>query len=336
MQQFGQTKAPLGVIYCTSMTRPDAALALAMLNILDNKREARNGGVAVVGAGLGSAMFADTVNRFYQAGGRPLDSNRLLPVGLAADGDLPPDVPMVKAALARKNEKGEPAYFRTVRKLSDTSEVSAMLRNAITAQAEKNSVMILSAPATQLARSLALPGTRDLAAFRVKALLVVEATGAAQDGLALRKVLADWPSPVVLCGRELGEALTFPGAAIETGYAWAPTHPVADAYRAAQAMPYDAPGWDLAAMLYAAHPEHFSLSEPGTIQVMEDGRCRFTANPEGQHRTLRVDEAKQAAIREAFVSYATAKPAVRAFPGRVPQDQQKTPPAPPPVKGQTP
>ena len=316
MQFGGQQQRPLGVIYCTTMSRPDSALALAMLNIFANKREARLGGVAVVGSSLASAMFADAVTRFYQVSGQPPNSNTLLPVGWAVAKDGITDPPMVKVALDRK---GTDAYARNVRGVTDTSEVAAMLRNAITAQSEKNSVLVLSAPATELARCLALPGVRELAAFRVKALVVVD-SGVPQDAVALRDVLAKWPNQVVFCGRELGESLPFPASAVEKELMWAPANPVADAYRAYRAMPYDAAGWDLAAMLYAVHPELFQLTA-GNVQVDESGGMRFVEAADGKHRGLSVEAAKKQAVLDAFVAYATAKPVARVFPSRQVQQQ---------------
>ena len=46
-------------------------------------------------------------------------------------------------------------------------------------------------------------------------------------------------------------------------------------------MPYDAPAPALAAVLYAVHPDdgYFTLSEPGTISVLDDGRTQFTPGP---------------------------------------------------------
>ena len=55
-------KQPLGVVYNTSMSRPDAALALALLYGFTGKREARIGSVCVNGSGLGAAIFCDVVS----------------------------------------------------------------------------------------------------------------------------------------------------------------------------------------------------------------------------------------------------------------------------------
>src|SRR3954453_23388602 len=99
---------PIGVVYNTSMSRPDAALALAELYGFQGRREARIGSVCVTGAGFNAAVFCDIVSRFYTLG-PPRNGNQLLPVGLAAIDSLPPDPPMVRAAVAG-------AYERTVKK----------------------------------------------------------------------------------------------------------------------------------------------------------------------------------------------------------------------------
>ena len=52
---------PIGVVYNTSMDRPDAALTLCALYGFDGKREARVGSICVTGAGLNAAIFCDIV-----------------------------------------------------------------------------------------------------------------------------------------------------------------------------------------------------------------------------------------------------------------------------------
>ena len=153
-QARGPVAAPIGVVYNTSMARPDAALALAALYLFENKRQARVGAVCVAGAGLNTAIFCDIVARFYSGPAR--NSNQALAVGLAAVTPLPPDPPMVKAALERKKPNGEPQYLRSIRQLSDTSQAEAVLRNGIVFNAE--TVVVLSAPATWLAKALDLRG----------------------------------------------------------------------------------------------------------------------------------------------------------------------------------
>ena len=152
--------------------------------------------------------------------------------------------------------------------------------------------MILSAQATYLAKSLDLEGVKDLYKQRVKMLVVVD-SDEPQDVPAMRKVMAEFPSPIVLCGKEIGEALPFPGASIEKDFGWAPAHPVVDAYHAFRDGVYDFPSYDLVAALYAVHPDKgfFKLSDAA-----------------GKVRSLIFDPSQKDAIIQAFVSTASAKP----------------------------
>jgi hypothetical protein len=296
---------PIGVVYNTSMSRPDAALALAALHALTAKREARVGAVCVTGAGLNAAIFCDLVGRFFVPATR--SSNQVLPVGLAAVTPLPPDPPMVKAAIDRLKANGEPEYGRSIRRLSDTSQAEAVIRNGVILTAE--STVVLSAPATWLARTLDLAGAKGQFKQRVKRLVIVDAGEPQADAPALRRVIAEWPTPVCFVGRDVGETLAFPGAGLDKAFSWAPAHPVVDAYRAFKPMPYDAPAHDLAAMHYTVHPDSglFLLSEPGALTVSDAGVVTFSAGG-GPVRRVTVDPARRDQAREALVAIAAGAP----------------------------
>jgi purine nucleosidase len=282
------------------MSRPDAALALAMLYGFQGKRESRMGSVCVNASGLGSAIFCDIVYHFYTLG-PARNANDVLPTGLAVDGPMPADPPMVETALAG-------AYPRGIRKVSDTSLAESVIRNGVIFNAD--GVMILSAPATCLAKSFDIQGTKEIYKERVKMLVIVD-SGAPQDVKAIRRVLAEFPAPMVFCGKDVGDALPYPATSIVKDFAWAEGHhPVVDAYSAYQPMPYDAPSYDLAGALYAVHPESglFPLSEPGSLSVDDGGRFRFMAGGGGKVRSLMVDAARKNKIIETYISIASAKP----------------------------
>jgi purine nucleosidase len=307
MQSPFEGKQPLGVVYDTSMDRPDAALALALLYGFQGKRESRMASVCVNGAGLGAAVFCDLVQRFYTPG--PMrNANQVLMPGLAADGPLPSDPVLVTAAVERKNEKGEPQYVRSIRRVGDTSLPEAVIRNGVIFNAE--AVMILSARATYLAKSLDLDGVPELYKQRVKMLVVVD-SGNPQDVPAMRKVLAEFPAPVVFSGRDIGQALPFPGACIDKDFAWTPAHPIVDAYHAFRPGVYDFPSHDLAAALYAVHPDKdfFKLSDAGTIVLGDDGIMKFAAGA-GKTRSLIFDPSRMQAVLQTFVEVASAKPVI--------------------------
>jgi hypothetical protein len=295
-----EPKAPQGVVYITSMSRPDAALALAMLYEFQGKRESRMGSVCVSGSGLGAAIFCDIVYHFYTLG-PARNANDVLPAGLAADSPMAADPPMVKTALAGP-------YPRGIKRVSDTSQAESVIRNGVIFNAE--GVMILSAPATYLAKSFDIQGTKEIYKERIKMLVVVD-SGSPQDVKAMRRVLAEFPAPIVFCGKDVGDALPYPAASIAKDFLWAEGHhPIFDAYTAYRPMPYDAPSYDLAGALYAVHPESglFSLSEPGSLVVDDSGRFRFTAGGGGKVRSLIVDPGRKDKIIDTYIEIASAKP----------------------------
>jgi mono/diheme cytochrome c family protein len=319
VQAPGQ-KAPLAVIYDSSFEGIDQVLALAMLFGFESAREAKLASLSVSRYDLNAAAFCDAVSRFYggQAGGGFQPSRAGLPIGfpasnLAPGGKPAGDVPMLMAALSRKTPDGQPVYNSTIHKLNDTADVAAAIRNAITAQAEQNAVVVLSGPATNLVQAMALPGPKDLFAKRVRVLVVAD-EGLDRDIPAARKLFAEWPTPIVVAGAEASDGVLFPGSSIDKEFTWAPDHPIADAYRAYKPMPYDAPTRTLAAALYAVRAglSPFTLSEPGAFTILDDGHTKFTAGAGGKQRILIADPNQKERVIQTYVELASAK---RAQPG---------------------
>ena len=60
-------------------------------------------------------------------------------------------------------------------------------------------------------------------------------------------------------------------------------------------MPYDAPSTAMIAGLQAVRPQqnYCRFSEPGTIQVGDDGKTKFAASGEGKHRYLIFDPSQK-------------------------------------------
>jgi hypothetical protein len=170
-------------------------------------------------------------------------------------------------------------------------------------------VIVLSAPATCLANAIALPGAKQLYRERVKTLIIVDA-GEPQDIGAMRAVLNEMPVDIVFCPGEIGEAIRYPAASIEKDFAWAAHNPVVDACRAFHEAPYDAPGFDLAAILYAVHSDrgYFGLSDSGSVILGNDGRMKFTPGGAGSVRSLTLDPSKKDQMVETLVAVATSKP----------------------------
>jgi len=196
------------------------------------------------------------------------------------------------------------------------------MRNAFTSQYDGNSIVVLSGPATNLAHLLAQHDGKYW--IERKAKLLVAAIGAYPQGsaelyaqsdvAAAQKLFDEWPTPIVACGSEIGDAFPFPAAAIDQDFGWSQAHPVADAYRAYRPMPYDAPSSAMAAALYAArcNEDFFRLSAPGKISVGADGRTHFAAAGGGKHRYLIGEPEQRDRIVKTYVELASAKPVPRA------------------------
>jgi len=153
------------------------------------------------------------------------------------------------------------------------------------------------------------------------------------DVPSAQRLFADWPTPIVASGFEVGLAMPYPSMSIQRDYAYVENHPIADAYRtfsvdltstvdgkvkrSSITWPYDRPAFDLTSVLYAARPhrDYFSLSQPGTIGVLPDGSSRFEPSAGGRHRYLTVSEAQNARALEAMVMLASQPPIQRSASG---------------------
>lgn len=346
MQFPGQGKPPLGIIFDSDFgNRIDDALALALLYGFDGKNQARVVSLSTTKSNLKSAALMEVTARFYggAVSGAIFAVGRTLPVGMAIDGKSAEDTPMLTVPLEKKNSSGDLIYQHGITRLEATAEVPALLRNAFTSQYDQNCAVVLAGPATNLASVLGLPGIKDLIKAKAKYLVVSGGAfdgGAAEQSIkadvaAAKRLVAEWPTPVVFAGREVSEQLPFPGVSVEQNFAWSMHHPVADAYRAFKAMPYDAPSAHMAAILQAVRPDDgfFKLSEPGKVTVGDDGSTKFSASADGQHRRLIYDPAQKERILKTYVELASAKPVPRQprFP-RPQQKKQADPPKPPDAK----
>jgi len=301
MQIYGMGKPSVGVVYDASFGNTiDSALALALLYGLQGKNESRVISVSVSKNCFNAAVFADVLVRFYT--GEPNPFSAVTPIGLTLSGKTSDDTPMIASVV------GKPDYPRDIAKMNDTADPVATIRNALTAQFDQNAIVVLAGPATNLAGLLALPGVKSVIAAKVRHLVIAAGEQFDADPAAAKKVLAEWPGPIVIAGGEIGEAIPFPGAAIAKDFAWSDKHPLVDAWHAFRPGDYDAPGTALAAALYSVRADkgYFKLSD---------------AAP-GKPRTLTVDPAQEEAVQQAYVELASTKPVGRPIRMR-PQQKKK-------------
>jgi inosine-uridine nucleoside N-ribohydrolase len=299
---------PVRIIFDTDMGNDiDDALALSVLHALESRGESRLLAVTLTKDNRWAAPFVDLVNHFYGRGA--------IPVGVVRNGPTPEDSPMIRVPAERKDAHGLLLYPRRIRSGEEAPEAAALIRSVLEAQPDQSVVIVQVGFSTNLARLLASPGGRELAAKKVRLLSAMAGNFVAakpeynvkMDIPSAQKVFHDWPTPIVASGFEIGEAILYPASSIERDFVWAKDHPVVDAYRAYKKMPYDRPSWDLTSALYAVRPGHgyFDLSQPGAIQVAADGNTRLQPSIGGTRRHLIVHQDQTNRVREALVQLAS-------------------------------
>ncbi|HWB09555.1 MAG TPA: nucleoside hydrolase [Pirellulales bacterium] len=296
----------------------DDALALGVIHALQSRSECRLLAVTINKDEPSCAPFVDLVNTFY---GRPG-----IPIG-AVRGGKTPEPSRYTGPVAEARDNGRPLYPRDLASGHDAPDAVQLLRETLAGQPDGSVVIVAVGFSTNLARLLDSPADeqvkqsgRELVAGKCRLLSMMAGQfggderrpeyNVLTDLPAARAVFARWPTPIVASGFEIGEAVLFPGRSIESDFNYVDHHPLPDAYRAYDRMPYDRPTWDLTSVLYAVRPErgYFGLSQPGKIEVDDKGMTSFRPQPTGKHRYLSVDRQQIERTREALVLLASQPP----------------------------
>jgi uncharacterized Ntn-hydrolase superfamily protein/inosine-uridine nucleoside N-ribohydrolase len=302
----------------------DDALALGVIHALQSRGECELLAVTLSKDNEFAAPFVDLVNTFY---GRP-DT----PIGVVRDGKTPEDSKYIRVPCEQRAANGTQRYPHRLLSGKNAPEAVGLLRRTLAAQPDRSVVIAVVGFSTNLARLLEsgadahspLAGSRLVAQkCRLLAMMAGMFGGANPqkeynvyvDLAAAKKVFADWPTPLVVSGFEIGQAIKYPAFSIERDFGYVTHHPLREAYTLYQKMPYDRETWDLTAVLYAIRPDHgyFGLSQPGTIGVDEREITQFAPAATGRQRFLTVTPEQIIRIKEALVQLASQPPrAIRA------------------------
>jgi inosine-uridine nucleoside N-ribohydrolase len=278
----------------------DDALALAMLHSFASRGEIRLEAVTITKDNPWAARLISAIDIFY--------GRARIPIGIVHNGQTKDDGYLKKAI-----DAGHYHYD------DHPEEAVALLRRVLDASADGSVIIVQVGFSTNLARLLDTPGGRDLAAKKVKRLVVMAGDFAGggpeynvkTDIPAAQKLADNWPTPVYWSGFELGRTIKYPARSIERDFGPHGRNPVADAYRLYKPMPYDRETWDLTAALYAIRPDdgYFSVSPIGRVAVDARGMTAFHPDPAGRHFILAVNDAQRARILKAFLWLCTQPPA---------------------------
>jgi inosine-uridine nucleoside N-ribohydrolase len=243
---------------------------------------------------------------------------------MVRNGKTPEDGNYLAVVAGKQRPGGALLYPRKVTPESAVPDAQTVLRQTLAEQPDSSVVIVQTGFSTNLARLLDAPGGglspyggADFVKQKVRLLVVM--AGRFNDGEleyniekdipAARKLFARWPTPIMVSPFELGAQTTYPAARVDRDFRYVPDHPLADAYRAYQKMPYDEPLWDPTAALYAVRPDagYFNLSPEGRVTVSDKGVTTFSAGG-GQTRILSANAEQRARIVEVVAALASQPP----------------------------
>ena len=329
----GAVRPPIGIAFDGDLgNRIDAMLAVAMLNGFAAKTEARRISLSVSRPSLKSAQLADVVSAFYR--GRPVGGprrrrgrdHRRHDRHAGRRAPRPTTQPALAAMLSKKTADGTPLYTSAITSLVNTAESAhadpeSAARPARRQRGDRRSPGPrpgLAGCSGSTARGRRSPRSASSWSSRPDRFRPGRRSPAIKsDVAAARKLFAEWPTPIVAVGSEVGDALPYPGASIEKDFAWSPAHPLVDAYRASQADAVRRAGIRAGGSASCGASRTTATSRCPTrarSRVLDDGRTRFTPGADGRHRYLIVDPAQKARIMSLYTAMVSAPPAPR--PGR--------------------
>jgi inosine-uridine nucleoside N-ribohydrolase len=312
---------PVRLIFDTDMGNDvDDALALGVIHALESRGECELLAVTITKDNAYSAAFVDAVNHFYGRGE--------IPIGVVRDGKTPKDSRYLIDTVDAERD-GEPLFPRSLTSGADAPEATQLLRKVLAAQSDGSVVFVVVGFSTNIARLLEsgaddaspLSGV-ELVAKKCRLLSTMAGMFSDDrhkeynvfiDAPSVRKVYADWPTPIVASGYEVGRAIKYPAVSIERDFNYVGAHPLSHAYRLYHEFPYDRETWDLTSVLYAVRPDrdYFGLSEPGTITVDDENVTQFDPDAAASHRYLTTTADQRTRVLEALVQLASQPPDAR-------------------------
>jgi inosine-uridine nucleoside N-ribohydrolase len=309
--QSSATAEPVRLILDTDIGNDiDDTFALAMIHALQNRGEVHLLAVTITKDNQYAAPFVNLVNTFY---GRPD-----IPIGTVRHGKTPEDNAMIQGPAQRRDGEGRYLYPHRLQNGSEAPEAVELLTRILQEQPDSSITIVQIGFSTNLARLLQSPGGNDLVRRKVKLLSVMGGNfvdpkpeyNIYTDPESARILFAQWPTPIIFSGFEIGLAVTFPYSSTTRLIAAADTNPIGEACRLFFKKPENRPGWDPTAVLEANRPHHkyFELSAPGRVTLGPKNTTVFTPDKGGNCRYLIVSPQTAMAIRQVIADLVMEPP----------------------------
>ena len=322
--QAEENRTPVPLIFDTDIGNDvDDVLALGVIHALESRGECKLLAVTITKDNPLAGRFVDCVNTFYGRGN--------VPIGIVEEGVTPQEGKFI--GLANQRDGDRLRYPHDFDPESSPGAVKVLRRALV--EAEDNSVAIAQVGfSSNLANLLSSPADeisplsgKELIKKKVKMISIMAGAfelitnrkgekkphreyNVVKDLAACQKLAAEWPTPVIWSGYEIGIAVRYPAVSIQQDYGYVEHHPLAEAYYLYSPPPHNRPSWDLTSVLYAVRPErdYFNLSTTGTVTVAEDGLTSFEEQADGKHRYLILTPEQQLKVTEALVQLSSQPP----------------------------
>ncbi|MFI4874602.1 MAG: nucleoside hydrolase [Blastopirellula sp. JB062] len=317
---------PIPIIFDTDIGNDcDDVLALAMIHSLQSRGDCELLAVTITKDHELAAPFTDCLNTFYGRGD--------IPIGVCRSG-VTPDAGKFNV-LASAQDDGQVRYPHDLKSGKTAPSAVSVLRKAL-ADAEDGSVAICQVGfSTNLAELLKSPADDvspltgvELVKQKVHVLSIMAGSfgtipgkspeqsrrfgeyNIKKDIPAAQSLVADWPTPIVWSGYEIGMQLRYPYKSIQRDYDYVKHHPVSEAYDLYIKPPHNRPTWDLTSVLYAVRPDYgyFDLSEPGRVTVNDDSTVTFEPQKNGRDRYLILSDKQHPRAEEALILLSSEPP----------------------------
>ena len=311
---------PVRLIFDTDMGNDvDDALALGVIHALQSRGECELLAVTITKDQETCAPFVDAVNTFYGRGD--------IPIGVVREGPTRDESRFT--VLANVRDDGKLRYPHKLASGNNAPEATGLLRKVLAAQPDHAVAIAQVGFSTNLARLLDSPPDehspldgRALVAQKVRVLSAMAGAfkpinakehreyNVVMDIPAAKKLAAEWPTPIVYSGFEIGIAIPYPAASIDRDFAYVPHHPLAEAYQLYMPTPHERPTWDLTSVLWAVRPDrgYFDLSPGGRTIVDDEGHTLFEEAPGGNRYYLICSDEQALRAREAFAQLVSQPP----------------------------
>lgn len=300
----------------------DDAFALGILHVMENRGKCKLLAVTIPHFRGNSPDYVSAANRYF--------GNPSIPIGADPGAGQVAKGHYASQILALKNEDGSARYPISEYVMENPVK---LMRKTLAAAKDNSVVLIQVGEATNTAALLDTPADeispltgRELAAKKVRLLSIMGGAFGFQDAKydshkehnivmdlpAARKVAEEWPGEIVFSGYETGEAIRLSVCGLQNDLLKPSSNLLWDSYVSWCKMcgmkkpNHPRPSWDLTSVLFVLRPEaergYYSLTEKGTVTVLEDGRTRFTPDVNGKHRVFITNHEQQIRVQEAFVN----------------------------------